>query len=362
MFVHITRLLKLFFCLGSPIYEEACLAQLLILSHLRRYNHPVWQMFQHNLSAFNEECGELSFSVLSRSTQGDSLRSDIEHMNDTYRLIHLYRSVADDFESSLYRNQTVDGKHFQIAADSSEVRSLVIMFKEMIGSIQRGSYKPYRQILKVKGIAYKKKAEEEGLREDMKKCSRLFVTDIQSKLQGRIQAMTKKYQSSFYNDYLKNMFTSNLEPPPSVSDSFDHKSCSDSDDSDPDDIVCESIEDSASQIPISSSVRQSLAGVNASLPGRLPKSNQTSKSKSPKPATTKKRKSSTSNSSGSDTTVRTSCPEKRRKLSPLKVKDSYRPSGLRDRPRLNYEDLRRNDKNEIIEANDEILLRDDLIN
>ena len=45
-------------------YIRALTASLLQWSEHERTNHPCWQLFSHNVSAFNEESGEIALSVL----------------------------------------------------------------------------------------------------------------------------------------------------------------------------------------------------------------------------------------------------------------------------------------------------------
>jgi hypothetical protein len=357
MFIHIARLLKVFFCLGSNLYEGVLLCQLLVLSHLRRHNHPVWQMFHHNLSAFNEECGELSFSVLSRSTQGDSLRSDAVHMNDTYKLIHQYRAVANDFESALYQNQKVDPKGFNVEANSVEVKAMVQFFKAMIQSLKNGTYKPYRVSKTRKSAAYSCKEKEEALRDELKTAEvpkRLFLKDFSIKLNKRIDCIRNNLDSTYYNDFLKNMFLSNLESAPSVSDDFE-EIITESEESDAPDLLDNIEAESKAPSPVSVPLPNL---VNEFGPKSIRKKKTAVKPKVSKPkikiTNAKKRQA---DNAQLNLLPDTSRPDKRSKVSPT-MTECIRPAGLRSRPRINYQHIRRSLQNDLFEADDDCLLDD----
>ena len=53
-------------------------------------------MLKTSLSAFNEESGELMFSILARCSLGDSGRNSFEYMEKIYTLLHTYRAVDED--------------------------------------------------------------------------------------------------------------------------------------------------------------------------------------------------------------------------------------------------------------------------
>ena len=60
-------LLKVFLLIGGKScteYIRALTASILLWSSYERSQHPCWQLSQHNASAFNEESGEISLSVL----------------------------------------------------------------------------------------------------------------------------------------------------------------------------------------------------------------------------------------------------------------------------------------------------------
>ena len=72
-------LLKVFLLVGDAKcseYVRALTASQLQWSEFERVNHPCWQLFRNNVSAFNEEGGEISLSVLARELARTGVRSD----------------------------------------------------------------------------------------------------------------------------------------------------------------------------------------------------------------------------------------------------------------------------------------------
>ena len=97
------RLLKVFLCLGSDCYEKGLLFALAQLHYLMENNHPVWQLFDTAHTLFNEESGEMSFSLLQRFMSKDTLKADFEHLNAKYKLVPLFYDCAKDFAKDLLK-------------------------------------------------------------------------------------------------------------------------------------------------------------------------------------------------------------------------------------------------------------------
>jgi hypothetical protein len=81
-------------------YPKMILAQLLILEYWKSINHVTVDLMKHNMSLVNEELGEISFGMLAQSVLGDSLRSDLEHMQKMFALLPIYRDVKRDRPST----------------------------------------------------------------------------------------------------------------------------------------------------------------------------------------------------------------------------------------------------------------------
>ena len=77
-------------------YTESMIAQILIVIYQKTNNLPSWKMLKSSLSVFNEESGELMFSILARCSLGESGRNSFEYMEKIYTLLHTYRAVDED--------------------------------------------------------------------------------------------------------------------------------------------------------------------------------------------------------------------------------------------------------------------------
>ena len=188
---HVFRLLKVFLCLGQPMYEGALILQLCLLCYYRSTNHPIWQMMKHNLSMFNEEAGELCFSVLARCTVKDTMKYSFSHLSDKFALI---RPMSDmHVEFGLESSATVKGgQHVNINHASVEVSRLADMFLNMVGEIKAGTYKPYRR-LQAENAKYQSKEQEMGqlvFEDDVK---RIFLEDCIPLLKLRVDKMKANF-------------------------------------------------------------------------------------------------------------------------------------------------------------------------
>lgn len=77
----------------SNSYIQSIILQLLILNHQRKHKLPQWIMFRDNSAMFNEEAGELSFSVLARAILADTQKKQIDHLNKIYMSLHDVRNI-----------------------------------------------------------------------------------------------------------------------------------------------------------------------------------------------------------------------------------------------------------------------------
>ena len=72
-------LLKVFMMIGGRScteYIRALTASIMLWGHYESTQHPCWELFRHNASAFNEESGEISLSALARDISRGGVRSD----------------------------------------------------------------------------------------------------------------------------------------------------------------------------------------------------------------------------------------------------------------------------------------------
>ena len=141
-----TKLLKLFMLLRSNDtyeYEKAMLASLLVWARNKRGKSFLWKMFKQNACAFNEEAGEVAFSVLARQVSKGGLRADLEACDKAFKLSKVNIQVADDFNVDLCGDHMGEAKRFTINVDDDSVNATVAFFEEAVRKILANRYREY---------------------------------------------------------------------------------------------------------------------------------------------------------------------------------------------------------------------------
>merc|ERR1711966_544276 len=140
------KLLKLFMLLRGKDtyeYEKAILASLLVWARNKRGKSFLWEMFKQNACAFNEEAGEVAFSVLARQVSKGGLRADLEACDKAFKLSKVNIQVADDFNVDLCGDHMGDTKRFTINVEDDSVNATVAFFEEAVRKILANRYREY---------------------------------------------------------------------------------------------------------------------------------------------------------------------------------------------------------------------------
>jgi hypothetical protein len=146
----IVRLLKAFYLMkgfnvssGTPYYRKAIILQMMIFLYIKKYGLPAWEMFLENLAVYNEESGEISFSILSRCVLGDTMKFDFDHLNKMYRMMNVYLqcrdAVAEDSHGKTIRSRS----HQSHDVNSVEVQTTIAHFKNTINKMRCGQFRWY---------------------------------------------------------------------------------------------------------------------------------------------------------------------------------------------------------------------------
>ena len=131
-------------------YPRMQLAYMLTIEHWRTTSHVTWDILRH-LYMFNEEYGEIYFSLLSRCVLGDYHKSSFEHMDGQYRLLPIYQQVkADIIDDTSNSNTSITWRH-NIKPNSAEVIMTSVFFQRVINTILTNKHKSY-QYKKAYGI------------------------------------------------------------------------------------------------------------------------------------------------------------------------------------------------------------------
>ena len=138
------RLLKVFLMIGGrkcTEYVNALSASILLWGHYESIDHPAWQMFRNNASAFNEESGEISLSMLARDIARTGVRSDLDKVSRTFSLVKAKAEVAQDIGIDISGDDFgSDIRGRELKTDSPEVASTAAFFATVIRHIAAGSH------------------------------------------------------------------------------------------------------------------------------------------------------------------------------------------------------------------------------
>ena len=124
-------------------YQRAMCTSLHIWSWMKRCDHPAWQIFKNNASAFNEESGEICFSVLAREIAGTGVRSDCEAVSKRFKLIKAKTQIAKNLKVELCGEDFSTKHHSSVKAESSEVFATIAFFQRMIRQVKAKTYRHY---------------------------------------------------------------------------------------------------------------------------------------------------------------------------------------------------------------------------
>ena len=137
------RLLKVFLLVGGAKcgeYVRALTASLLQWSEYERVNHPCWQLFANNASAFNEESGEISLSVLAREIARGGVRSDCKKVSQTFKLVKAKSEVAADIGVDISGGDFGSDEHGRrIDPNGEEVNATAAYFSGVIRHVLAGA-------------------------------------------------------------------------------------------------------------------------------------------------------------------------------------------------------------------------------
>ena len=96
-----------------------------------------------NIAMFNEELGELTFSILARSVLADHTRDDFAHMDRLFRLLRVYRDVKGDVVADTSGAANSLNWRHKINKLGDEVVTTELFFKKIIKQMVSGTYESY---------------------------------------------------------------------------------------------------------------------------------------------------------------------------------------------------------------------------
>jgi hypothetical protein len=144
---HLLRMLDLLLMVSGGrggSYCHSVIMQLLVVQHQSLHNLPQWQMLKNSMSTFNEEAGEISFSLLSRIVLGDTQQRKFEHMDKCYKLVHMYGAVDRDLTHDRTSKFRKDNNWRRVVApDSEPVQATVAFVRGQLRAMSQGTFKVY---------------------------------------------------------------------------------------------------------------------------------------------------------------------------------------------------------------------------
>ena len=171
--VLLAKMYKVMIILRCNDYAKAIYVQMQIMAYHRMQDSFFWKMMQQNICAFNEEGGEVTFSVLSRLVVGDSTRDYFEHIDKHYYLLHLYRQTNEDVFNDI-GDPLIKHNHYKIPQDGEEVQAVAAYFLDKIRELRSNWFLVYTGTKK----SYARKNQEMVRVQAADKVKKLWIDDI----------------------------------------------------------------------------------------------------------------------------------------------------------------------------------------
>ena len=140
---HLWRMTLVFACLHNDQYTVANIQNLHVLTyHQQTRRLPFAKLVRQDVGLFSEEAGEVAFSLLSRSTLGDSVEDKHRRLNDCFQSIGAMREIKldhfiDDEPANPKASRTT------VAQTDDEVVALEQHFLVVLRALADGSFSYY---------------------------------------------------------------------------------------------------------------------------------------------------------------------------------------------------------------------------
>ena len=124
-------------------YPQIQLTYMLILAYQFKNNLVSYEMLLNNQSMFNEDMGEITFSVLSRCVLGDNVKCMFSHLDRMYCMIPYVQEVVKDIASDFgSRKNSINWRH-TISMQAVEITTTAAYFSNLIRQVESNVYKCY---------------------------------------------------------------------------------------------------------------------------------------------------------------------------------------------------------------------------
>ena len=140
---HLKRMTLVFACLRCDQYTVANVQNLHVLSYHRKEQRlPFAALLRNDVGLFSEEAGEVAFSLLARSTLGDSVEDKHKFMTDCFCSLGAMRSMQIEYATTDSKPRD-DSCRTRILQNDPEVLALQEHFLGVLRALEDGSFSYY---------------------------------------------------------------------------------------------------------------------------------------------------------------------------------------------------------------------------
>jgi hypothetical protein len=105
------------------------------MSYHQARNDVVYQMLKCDSTIFNEEVGEMSFSVLARKLMSSPIRANVDDVNSHFM------EIARDLSVDCKVFASLNGRY--LCAESEEVKHTIVYFRALVADMEVGAWQHY---------------------------------------------------------------------------------------------------------------------------------------------------------------------------------------------------------------------------
>ena len=140
---HLWRVTLVFACLHNDLYTVANIQNLHVLTyHQQTRRLPFAKLVRQDVGLFSEEAGEVAFSLLSRSTLGDSVEDKHRRITDCFQSIGAMREIKlDHFQDDGSDNP--NAARTTVSQTDDEVVALEQHYLGVLRALADGSFRYY---------------------------------------------------------------------------------------------------------------------------------------------------------------------------------------------------------------------------
>ena len=179
----------------SHHYPKLILANLCILAYWTNTNYIGMRMMDSNISVVNEELGEMTFSMLARCVLGDHHKFSVDHMNDMYQLLPVYRDLRNDVSSDVHSTSSISWRN-TIDPEGNDVAAVAHFFRQRIAEVLRLNFTSYDGS---PGCYKSRQASASHLTSDVTPL--VYLPDVLDHFPGLFEDITRDVNGFFLHPY-----------------------------------------------------------------------------------------------------------------------------------------------------------------